>query len=247
MSIAVVRLYRQHDMDLITLFFDENVRLCKLMKRTLVNYVNGDDVEMLSFDEPSKTEGYVPKCIRMHIRLNEANEREKAVIDFLASMKPGFRCSFIKALFRNSCAYIPMVGYTTGSEFLTRKLKSIPTVKEDIEVVKATEPIQTIPVTEVLEPLTTSEERNKRTSKASPTEPDEFTSLGYDDEESARSFTSDDFEEQSNDEEDDMNSESKVKAYLPKRADEVLDEAKKTVSMDNSSLDDMFDRFNLLG
>lgn len=168
--IAVVRLYRQHDMDLITLFCNPDIHLCRLMKRALVNYVNGDEVEALSFDEPSVTEGYIPKCVRMHIRLNEGNARENAVIQLLQSMKPGFRCSFIKALFRNSCAYIPMIGYTTGSSFQMRKLKSVPTeamadadvtaVEETTQPTQAMKPAETPVVSEI----NVTEEQNVQTT-----------------------------------------------------------------------------------
>ena len=144
--IAVVRLYRQHDMDLITLFYNDSIHLCKLMKKVLVNYTNGDEVPAMEFDEPASTEGYIPKCIRMHIRLNENNVREKAAIDLLQSMKSGYRCSFLKALFRNSCAYLPMIGYTSGSAFLMRKLKSeiVTPVKTENAIVEETVTKETV-------------------------------------------------------------------------------------------------------
>ena len=119
--ILVVRLYRQHDMDLLTLFFNKEIHLCRLMKRTLVNYINDENIALYDFEDPSVTEGYVPKCVRLHIHLNEKNERERKVCEFLKELKSGYRCSFVKALFRNSCTYLPMVGYTKNSSFSLRK------------------------------------------------------------------------------------------------------------------------------
>lgn len=138
--IAVIRLYRQHDMDLVTLYYNKSIHLCRLMKKVLVDYVNGDIIEGLEFEEPSTTEGYVPKCIRLHIHLNENNPREKAVCDLLQSMKQGYRCSFVKALFRNACTYLPMVGYTAGSAFLMQKIKSMPKVAEPVDIKPAEKP-----------------------------------------------------------------------------------------------------------
>ena len=123
--ITVVRLYRQHDMDLMTLYFNKSVSLGRLLKRVLVSYVNGSDIEPFDFGEPELTEGYIPRCVCIHLHLNENKPEELAVCNLLTQMKSGYRCSFVKALFRNYCVYLPMVGYTKDSAFKMRKVHPI--------------------------------------------------------------------------------------------------------------------------
>lgn len=120
--IAVVRLYRQHDLDLMTLYYNERIQLGRLMKKVLLNYVSETEKPVvLDFEEPESTNGYIPKCVRIHINLSESNEADRRVIALLKEIKPGYKCAFIKALFRNTCTYLPMVAYTEGSDFAMRK------------------------------------------------------------------------------------------------------------------------------
>ena len=133
--IAVVRLYRQHDLDLITLYYNENIQLGRLIKKVLLNYVSETDEPMvLNFEEPESTTGYIPKCVRIHINLNESSEVDRKVIALLKEIKSGYRCSFIKALFRNTCTYLPMVAYTEGSDFVMRKTLKAVTVLDPAPV-----------------------------------------------------------------------------------------------------------------
>ncbi len=122
--IVVVRLYRQHDLDLLTLYFNDNIKLGTLMKKTVLAYANGDSVPGMDFGEPENTNGYMPKSACFHIKFNENKESEKEAVKLLKCIKPGYRCSFVKALFRNSSAYLPMVAYTNGSDFKMSKLKA---------------------------------------------------------------------------------------------------------------------------
>ncbi len=136
--IVVVRLYRQHDLDLLTLYFNDNIKLGTLMKRTVLAYANGDSVPGTDFGEPENTNGYMPKSACFHIKFNENKESEKEAVELLKCIKPGYRCSFVKALFRNSSAYLPMVAYTNGSDFKMSKLKSY--VATDIPVNQSSKP-----------------------------------------------------------------------------------------------------------
>lgn len=143
--IAVVRLYRQHDLDLMTLYYNERIQLGRLMKKVLLNYVSETEKPMLlDFEEPESTNGYIPKCVRIHINLSESNEADRRVIALLKEIKPGYKCAFIKALFRNTCTYLPMIAYTEGSDFAMRKsLRTVaitdPELKPEAPVDKVTE------------------------------------------------------------------------------------------------------------
>lgn len=144
--IAVVRLYRQHDLDLMTLYYNERIQLGRLMKKVLLNYVSETEKPMLlDFEEPESTNGYIPKCVRIHINLSESNEADRRVIALLKEIKPGYKCAFVKALFRNTCTYLPMVAYTEGSDFAMRKtLKAVtmpdPAPVKEVKVPEVTKP-----------------------------------------------------------------------------------------------------------
>lgn len=119
--IVTVRVYRQHDMDLMTLAFDKSFHLGREMKRALVAVANKESYNGTTSDYlGTDTSGYVPKSIREQISLNPADPREKRAIDLLSEIKHGYRCSFIKALFRQSVLFTPLVGYTVSSNFAMR-------------------------------------------------------------------------------------------------------------------------------
>lgn len=119
--IVTVRVYRQHDMDLMTLAFDKSFHLGREMKRALVAVANKESYNGTTSDYlGADTSGYVPKSIREQISLNPADLREKRAIDLLSEIKRGYRCSFIKALFRQSVLFTPLVGYTISSNFAMR-------------------------------------------------------------------------------------------------------------------------------
>ncbi len=139
--VAVVRLYRQHDMDLLTIFYgNHDIQFGRLLKKTIIAYVNDLPMPNLDFKEPADTSGYVPKSVCLHLTFSENKPLEKPVCDLLSQMKSGYRCSFIKALFRNCCAYLPMAGYTNGSKFqMARKRCAISIAGESINTSKLTE------------------------------------------------------------------------------------------------------------
>ena len=86
--IVTVRVYRQHDMDLMTLAFDKSFHLGREMKRALVAVANKESYNGTTSDYlGTDTSGYVPKSIREQISLNPADQREKRAIDLL-------NCSF---------------------------------------------------------------------------------------------------------------------------------------------------------
>ena len=150
--IVTVRVYRQHDMDLMTLAFDKSFHLGREMKRALVAVANKESYNGTTSDYlGADTSGYVPKSIREQISLNPADPREKRAIDLLSEIKHGYRCSFIKALFRQSVLFTPLVGYTISSNFAMRHNVALePAPVEAAPVEPAVEPAE--PVEPAAEP-----------------------------------------------------------------------------------------------
>lgn len=152
--IVTVRVYRQHDMDLMTLAFDKSFHLGREMKRALVAVANKESYNGTTSDYlGTDTSGYVPKSIREQISLNPADPREKRAIDLLSEIKHGYRCSFIKALFRQSVLFTPLVGYTVSSNFAMRHNVALePAPVEAAPVEPAVEPMTAEPVEPAAEP-----------------------------------------------------------------------------------------------
>ena len=142
--IVTVRVYRQHDMDLMTLAFDKSFHLGREMKRALVAVANKESYNGTTSDYlGTDTSGYVPKSIREQISLNPADPREKRAIDLLSEIKHGYRCSFIKALFRQSVLFTPLVGYTISSNFAMRHNALAPVEAAPVEpAVEPAEPVE---------------------------------------------------------------------------------------------------------
>ena len=143
--IVTVRVYRQHDMDLMTLAFDKSFHLGREMKRALVAVANKESYNGTTSDYlGTDTSGYVPKSIREQISLNPADPREKRAIDLLSEIKHGYRCSFIKALFRQSVLFTPLVGYTISSNFAMRHNALAPVEAAPVEPAAepAVEPVE---------------------------------------------------------------------------------------------------------
>lgn len=115
-----LRLHRQHDMDLINLYYRPHFKFQKEIKKSLVEYASGRIHEMVLPDE-APSDGYVAKTILMHISLNPNKPEEKAAIDLLSNVKKGFRNSFIKAVFRITLPSIPLTSYMADSGFRIKK------------------------------------------------------------------------------------------------------------------------------
>ena len=115
-----LRLHRQHDMDLINLYYRPHFKFQKEIKKSLVEYASGRIHEIVLPDE-APVDGYVAKTILMHISLNPNKPEEKAAIDLLSNVKKGFRNSFIKAVFRITLPSIPLTSYMADSGFRIKK------------------------------------------------------------------------------------------------------------------------------
>ena len=98
---VTLRLYRQHDLDLITLYRHPNFSLPNAMKTSLCAYVRNESFQIKQ-PEPYKIgEEKISKIVQMHIQLSEKTEGD--VIAWLKNIKEGYRNSVLKNVIR---AYI---------------------------------------------------------------------------------------------------------------------------------------------
>ncbi len=116
-----IRLYRAHDMDLITMKRSESYKLGAEIKKCLLGYARGEAYIPPPFDFDEHEDGYVGRIAQMHIVLSEKKPEEKAAIDLLDGIRPGYRCSFLKNLFRSSCPYLPLMAFADGNGYQTSK------------------------------------------------------------------------------------------------------------------------------
>ncbi len=112
---VTIRLYRQHDMDLISLYNMKDFKFLKKMKSALIAYSKKEDypINIPSF---RVVPGYIKYITVMHIKLDEKKDAE--AIKVLTSMKPGLRNSFLKAMFRNYLTNIPLTSYENNDDGL---------------------------------------------------------------------------------------------------------------------------------
>lgn len=116
-----IRLYRQHDMDLINLYRRKHFNFKKEMKNALVAYASGRIYEIVLPDEEPEG-GYVPKVISIQLSLNPQKEDEANLITLINNAKNGFKNSFLKTIFRASLPTLPLSSFGINSGFKVKKL-----------------------------------------------------------------------------------------------------------------------------
>ncbi len=118
-----LRLHRQHDLDLITLYRADGFSFSKEVRNILVAYVNQEPYEPPEISYEDVDLGYVPTTIQYHLTLNPDDPREQAVIDMLHNeIKYGYANAFVKALIRAYIPRIPFIGYGVANGFVTRHI-----------------------------------------------------------------------------------------------------------------------------
>ena len=118
-----LRLHRQHDLDLITLYRADGFSFSKEVRNILVAYVNQEPYEPPEISYEDVDLGYVPTTIQYHLTLNPDDPREQAVIDMLHNeIKYGYANAFVKALIRAYIPRIPFIGYGVANGFVTRRI-----------------------------------------------------------------------------------------------------------------------------
>ena len=140
-----LRLHRQHDLDLITLYRSSGFSFSKEVRAILVAYVKGDQYAPPVINYDNVDLSYIPTTIQYHLTLDPNDPDEKAVLDMLHDeIKYGYVNSFIKAIIRSYIPYIPLIGYGNGNGFVTRRINAVDVgkairlaAKEEIQKVKA--------------------------------------------------------------------------------------------------------------
>jgi hypothetical protein len=108
-------------MDLITLKRSGSYRLGHEMKKCLISYAMGNAYVPPEFDTKEMQNGYVGKFYQFNIELNEKKPEEAAAIRVLKDVHPGYRCAFVKSLFRSNMTYLPLMIFMSGTGISTSK------------------------------------------------------------------------------------------------------------------------------
>lgn len=147
---VTIRIHRQHDMDLMSIYRNKSYHLAKEFKKALVAYATGSHYTPPEVDFENEITGYVPTSAVLHVNLSEANEADRKAIELLSHIKHGYRCSFIKAVFRSSCVYLPLLAYSDESGFvMSSKIKVKSQIDPIITKTAEDKSKQEVPVVEV--------------------------------------------------------------------------------------------------
>lgn len=122
---VTIRLHRQHDMDLFSIYRTKSYHIGREMKRCLIAYAKMEPYTPPEFNMDDIVEGYIPTSRIIHIELNPKKVDEAAAIELLNHIRRGYRCSFIKALFRSSLSYLPLLAYSDDSGFVTKRANTV--------------------------------------------------------------------------------------------------------------------------
>lgn len=172
-----VRLYRPHDMDLITLKRDETYHLGIEMKQCLVAYANGYKYIAPRIDTDELPGGYVSKSYQMHIELNPKKPEEKVAIDILKNIRSGYRCAFIKTLFRSSSIYLPLFVFSENSDIITSKDESFYRFVQDVNKKTGSNEIESKDIIELRKENEDKESEKGESTETNNTNTDEFDAL----------------------------------------------------------------------
>lgn len=97
----IVRLYRQHDLDLIALHKNKDFCLTTAIRKSLDAYVNKKQLSILAPN--SILEEKVPRQIQIIVRFDD--HKDAKAIEWIKTIKSGYRNSFIKNLLRGYLTY----------------------------------------------------------------------------------------------------------------------------------------------
>lgn len=95
---VTLRLYRQHDLDLITLYRHPSFSLPNAIKRSLLAYVRREQLAIKQPEPYEISNDKISKTIQMHIYLDA--ETDNDVIQWLKKTKEGYRNSVLKNIIR---------------------------------------------------------------------------------------------------------------------------------------------------
>lgn len=95
--IITIRLYRQHDLDLIGLYLKYKNKFSSLIREALVSYVGNNEFE-IEVPKDFRLNSKLEKIYRINIHLGEKNED---AIKWLGNIKPGYRNAMLKNIMRS--------------------------------------------------------------------------------------------------------------------------------------------------
>lgn len=111
-----VRLYRQHDMDLVGLYRTKDFKFQRHLKNALKAYAEGKDYRIDHPGDEDIRKGYVPKIVQLHIYLNPSLDNN--AISVLQTIREGYRGAFLKALFRKYLNNEPLAAYKDRKDLI---------------------------------------------------------------------------------------------------------------------------------
>ena len=97
---VIVRLYWQHDLDLVALTLHPMFEMGKWMKKAMIAYAQRDEEFHIPLPPEMPPEKPLENC-DAHFALDSKNEIENEVIKILQQFRNGQRNSVIKLIFRN--------------------------------------------------------------------------------------------------------------------------------------------------
>lgn len=116
MAQITLRLYRQHDMDLIAFYRTDGFRFQKTLKAALRAYARKENFVIKRDRDSRIEEGYVPKMVQMHIYVDPVKDRD--ILDAISDIRVGYRSSFLKALFRKYMTSEPLEAYRDRDDLI---------------------------------------------------------------------------------------------------------------------------------
>ena len=125
---VIMRLYRQHDLDLIYLHSIKGFSLQQSIKGALYAYVHQKPYSINVTVPPKHDAAALPKQVQFHILLN--NETDAELIDWILSLSRGYRNSALKNLIRGYLALPNMIPYLNDFDLsfkqdMTQELRKV--------------------------------------------------------------------------------------------------------------------------
>lgn len=114
---VTVRLYRQHDMDLLSLYMNDAFDFTREMKLSVFAMVRNEPYE-INVPSYSASRQYLRRMYHLHIIIPESAQD---VIKKLAEVRKGQTCSFFKAAMRACLSSFPYGAYFGGDGFTLSK------------------------------------------------------------------------------------------------------------------------------
>ena len=120
---VMLRIYRQHDMDLVGLHLHSSFMLGRAFKQALIAYVRGE-IFKIDIPEPEELPNEIRHSYQIQIFLDD--EKDKDIIDWIKTTNSGQRNSLIKNIFRSYAFSLYLKGYgNMKEELLNKKEKEV--------------------------------------------------------------------------------------------------------------------------